>query len=50
LKQTFDALTTPDLANFQGKTVKGTWTIEVQDMAFRDEGQLVKFGIELLFS
>jgi subtilisin family serine protease len=50
LKRTFDALTTPALANFQGKTVKGTWTIEVQDMAFRDEGQLVKFGIELLFS
>lgn len=49
LKQTFDALTVPALANFQGKTVKGTWQLEVQDMAVRDEGQLVKFGVELFF-
>jgi subtilisin family serine protease len=49
LKQTFDALTTPTLADFQGKTVKGTWKLEVQDMAIRDEGQLVKFGVELFF-
>ena len=49
LKQTFDALTTPELADFQGKSVKGTWKLEVQDMAIRDEGQLVKFGVELLF-
>ncbi|NJK74204.1 MAG: S8 family serine peptidase [Microcoleus sp. SU_5_6] len=49
LKKTFDALTLPALADFQGKTVKGTWQLEVQDMAVRDEGQLVKFGIELFF-
>jgi subtilisin family serine protease len=49
LKQTFDALTIPALANLQGKTVKGTWQLEVQDMAVRDEGQLVKFGVELFF-
>ncbi len=49
LKQTFDTLTIPALANFQGKMVKGTWKLEVQDMAFRDEGQLVKFGVELFF-
>ncbi len=49
LKQTFDALTIPALADFQGQTVKGTWKLEVQDMAFRDEGQLVKFGVELFF-
>jgi len=50
LKQTFDAMTIPDLANLQGKTVKGTWKLEIQDMAFRDEGRLVKFGVELFFS
>lgn len=47
LKQAFDALTIPALADFQGKTAKGTWKLEVQDMAIRDEGQLVKFGVEL---
>ncbi len=50
LKQTFDALTIPALANFQGKMVKGTWQLEVQDMAVRDEGLLVKFGVELFFA
>ncbi|MGL4621109.1 MAG: S8 family serine peptidase [Chroococcidiopsis sp.] len=49
LKQTFDALTISALAGFQGKMVKGTWKLEVQDMAVRDEGQLVKFGVELFF-
>jgi subtilisin-like proprotein convertase family protein len=49
LKQTFDALTISALADFQGKMVKGTWKLEVQDMAVRDEGQLVKFGVELFF-
>jgi subtilisin family serine protease len=49
LKQTFDALTTPTLANFQGKTVKGTWTLQVKDMAIRDEGRLIRFGVELFF-
>jgi subtilisin family serine protease len=49
LKQTFDALSVPAIANFQGKTVKGSWQLEVQDMAVRDEGELVKFGVELFF-
>jgi subtilisin family serine protease len=49
LKQTFDAVTIPTLADFQDKTAKGTWKLEVQDMAVRDEGQLVKFGVELFF-
>jgi subtilisin family serine protease len=50
LKKTFDALTIPALNNFQGKIVKGTWKLEVQDLAIRDEGQLVKFGLELFFT
>jgi hypothetical protein len=33
LKKMFDALTIPDLADFQDKTVKGTWKLEVQDLA-----------------
>jgi subtilisin family serine protease len=50
LKKTFDALTIPALANFQDKIVKGVWKLEVQDLAVRDEGQLVKFGVELFFA
>jgi subtilisin family serine protease len=50
LKKTFDPVTTLALASFQGKSVQGTWTLEVQDMAIRDEGQLVKFGVELFFA
>lgn len=50
LKRTFDALTIPELANFKGKSAQGTWILEVQDMAVRDEGQLVKFGVELFFA
>jgi subtilisin family serine protease len=49
LKQTFDEMILPALRNFQGKVVKGTWQLEVQDKAFRDAGQVVKFGIELFF-
>ncbi len=50
LKKTFDTLTIPAFADFQGKIVKGTWKLEVQDLAIRDEGQLVKFGVELFFA
>ena len=49
LKQTFDVLSVPELNQFQDQIIQGTWTLEVQDMAFRDEGQLVKFGLELSF-
>lgn len=49
LKKTFDAMTTPAFSGFQGKTVNGTWTLEIQDLAVRDEGRLVKFGVELFF-
>lgn len=50
LRQTFDALTTPGLSAFSGKSAKGTWTLQVKDMAVRDVGRLVRFGLELSFS
>jgi subtilisin family serine protease len=50
LNQTYTATLIPTLAVFEGKVVKGTWHLEVQDMAIRDEGQLVKFGLELSFA
>lgn len=49
LKQTFDAFTTPALAKFSGKQCKGTWTLQIQDVAAQDFGTLVSFSINLLF-
>ncbi|WP_297325894.1 S8 family serine peptidase [Nitrosomonas sp.] len=50
LKQTFDAFTTPALAKFSGKQCKGTWTLQIQDVAAQDFGTLVSFGINLVFA
>lgn len=50
LKRAYDALTTPGLAGFAGKSPKGTWTLEVKDAAARDTGTLVSFGVELTFA
>ena len=50
LKRMFDALTTPGLAAFRGKSAKGTWTLQVQDAEVRDEGTLVRYGLELTFA
>lgn len=49
LKQTFDAFTTPALAKFSGKKCKGTWTLQIQDVAAQDFGTLVSFSINLSF-
>jgi subtilisin-like proprotein convertase family protein len=50
LKRTFDVLTTPGLAGFKGKSAKGPWTLQVQDAEVRDEGTLVRYGLELTFA
>ncbi|SET52613.1 Proprotein convertase P-domain-containing protein [Nitrosomonas marina] len=49
LKQTFDTVTTPELAKFSGKKCQGTWTLQIQDVAAQDSGTLVSFGINLIF-
>lgn len=47
LKRTYDALSTPGLAGFNGTSAQGTWTLEVEDRDIRDTGVIVKFGLEL---
>lgn len=49
IKQVYDALTTPKLAFFNGKSAKGSWRLKVEDKAARDVGKLIKFGLELTF-
>jgi subtilisin family serine protease len=49
IKQTYNALTTPKLAVFNGKSAKGSWKLKVEDKAARDIGKLIKFGFELTF-
>jgi subtilisin family serine protease/subtilisin-like proprotein convertase family protein len=50
LKRTFDALSTPALAGFNGASAQGTWTLQVEDRGIRDVGVLVKFGLDLSLS
>jgi subtilisin-like proprotein convertase family protein len=47
LKQVFDETLLPELANFKGKNMQGTWLLEIFDRAARDVGTLVSFGLEL---
>jgi subtilisin family serine protease len=47
LKQVFDETLLPELANFKGKNMQGTWLLEISDRAARDVGTLVSFGLEL---
>jgi subtilisin family serine protease len=49
LKRTYSAATTPQLAAFNGKTLKGSWKLEIRDAAARDVGTLVSYGLELKF-
>jgi subtilisin-like proprotein convertase family protein len=50
LKKQYDAMTTPGLAKFAGKSCKGTWTLKIQDAARQDSGTLVSFSLGLSFA
>jgi subtilisin-like proprotein convertase family protein len=47
LRRSFDASTTPALAQAAGRNASGRWLLRIQDTAREDEGQLIKFGLEL---
>jgi subtilisin-like proprotein convertase family protein len=47
LRRSFDAATTPALAQAVGRSASGRWLLRIQDAAREDEGQLIKFGLEL---
>jgi subtilisin-like proprotein convertase family protein len=49
LKRTYDMLDTAALASWKGKSLKGTWTLKIEDKEARDEGTLKQFGLELVF-
>ena len=49
LKQRYDAITTPALDEYSGKSCKGTWTLKIEDAAAQDFGTLVSFGLHLSF-
>ncbi len=47
LKRTYDLFSIPALAACAGRAPLGTWTLEVQDAANRDEGVIHSFALEL---
>ena len=47
LRQSYDPVSTPELAAFVGRSAKGIWTLEVRDEAKADEGTLRSFALEL---
>jgi subtilisin-like proprotein convertase family protein len=50
LKRTFDLSNTPGLDAFKGRSAQGRWTLRVRDTAMRDEGRLVRYGLDLAVS
>jgi len=50
LKRTYDASSTPGIAEYLGKNCVGIWRLEVTDSASQDIGTLVSFTVNLLFS
>jgi subtilisin family serine protease/subtilisin-like proprotein convertase family protein len=49
LKHIYTPANTPALQQAKGKSAAGTWALEVRDAAVRDEGTLVRFGLECVF-
>lgn len=44
--ESYDALSNPDLANFNGRDIRGTWSLEVSDHARFDRGTLNRWALE----
>ena len=49
LHRTYDAVDVPELSQFLGHSVRGSWTLEVRDEAAEDGGRIAGFGLELDF-
>jgi subtilisin-like proprotein convertase family protein len=49
LKKTYDAATTPALADLAGRICKGSWTLRIRDAAAQDFGALISFSLGLSF-
>lgn len=49
LTRSYDAASTPDLAQLVGTSPRGTWTLSVADKAKLDVGKILRFTVELTF-
>jgi subtilisin family serine protease len=49
LKKTYDAANTPSFGVFAGKSCKGSWTLQIKDVAAQDFGTLISFSLGLTF-
>lgn len=47
LNRSYNATTTPDLAQLVGKSPAGQWKLQVSDNATQDKGNILRFAIEL---
>jgi len=47
LNRSYDATSTPDLAQFVGTSPQGAWTLQVADKANQDTGKILRFTVEL---
>lgn len=49
LVRSYDTVDTRSLQRLIGKSLQGEWFLEVHDKANRDEGEIVSFGLELVY-
>lgn len=47
LNRSYDATSTPELAGLNGSSPTGAWTLEVEDKAQNDTGNILQFTVEL---
>lgn len=47
--RTYNPENFPDLIAFNGESAQGNWTIQVQDLAFRDTGKLNAWKVDFEF-
>ena len=47
LNRSYDATSTPDLAQLVGTSPQGAWTMQVADKANQDVGKILRFTVEL---
>ena len=47
LNRSYDTTSTPDLSQLHGQSPQGSWTLEVEDKAKQDTGNILRFSVEL---
>ena len=49
LVETYDRARVAELADLEGKSLPGLWTLEVEDVYAQDQGAIRSFGLTLEF-